>query len=76
MKIALLVCRGREYVDSIITETDMTLLDYVKQYTTDEGYYSLSVLGEEEKQLRVLVQTHPGEANIHNTLGLIAFTTS
>lgn len=75
MKIALLVCRGREHVDSVITETDLTLLGYIKQYGTDKGYYSISILGEEEKQVRALIQTHSGEQSVDNTLGLIAFTT-
>lgn len=74
MKIALLVCKGRQYIDSSITETTLSFLEYVEQYTIDKGYYSFSVLEQDENQIRVLLQTTPGEQTLYNTLGLIAFT--
>lgn len=77
MKIALLVCKGQIAVDTVITETNLTLSQFFAQYALERGYNSYEILSEDHTQLRVLIQTDSSPIKtIDNTLGVLAFNSN
>ena len=73
MKLAFLVCKKHIAVDSIITETNLTLSEFCIQYAQTQGYASCTIIWQDDIQLRALLQTDSNEPNEDNTLGVIAF---
>ena len=77
MKIALLVFKGQIAVDTVITETNLTLSQFFAQYALEREYNSYEILSEDHTQLRVLIQTDSSPIKtIDNTLGVLAFNSN